>query len=119
MAAHTHDHSSVTEQVVVPADKAKIKKIWMTTLYLGVATGFEFLFAFALDSGFLKTSIFVLLTFLKTFYIVGEFMHLKYEVKTLIWSIAMPVLFICWLILSMLMEGTSVEHLRTWVHLWF
>ena len=114
--AHNEHHSEVQ---ILPPDKAKIKKIWMTTLYLGLATGVEFIAAFTMQSGTPKTILFVLLTFFKTFYIVGEFMHLKYEVKILIWSIVLPVTFICWFIGSMLTEGHSVEVLRTWASTWF
>ncbi len=116
--AHAHNEHT-TEIHVLPPDKAKIRKIWMTTLFLGLATGIEFIVAFLMDAGPIKTAIFVILTFYKTFYIVGEFMHLKYEVKTLIWSIIIPVSFICWFITAMLTEGHSVEVLRTWVMTWF
>ncbi len=116
--AHAHnDHTTPTQ--ILPPDKAKIRKIWMTTLYLGLATAVEFVAAFTMEAGALKTSLFVLLTFYKTFYIVGEFMHLKYEVKMLIWSIVLPVSFICWFITAMLAEGSSVEALRTWASTWF
>ncbi len=115
-----HAHNENIAQIqVIPPDKAKIRKIWMTTLYLGVATAIEFIIAFIIDAGPLKTSIFVILTFYKSFYIVGEFMHLKYEVKMLIWSIVLPVAFICWLITAMLAEGDSVFELRNWVMTWF
>jgi cytochrome c oxidase subunit 4 len=107
-----HEHSAVH---VLPKDKAKISKIWTTAGILAVVTAIEFILAFTVPRGITLTGIFVLLTFVKTFYIVGEFMHLKYEVKTLIWSIVLPTLFIMWLILSMLMEGNAVHILRTWV----
>jgi len=115
---HAHDNHA-TEVQVLPPDKAKIKKIWITTLYLGLATAVEFIAAFAMAPGLPKTSLFVLLTFFKTFYIVGEFMHLKYEVKTLIWSVIIPCAFICWFIGAMLKEGDSVVVLRNWVLTWF
>jgi cytochrome c oxidase subunit IV len=116
--AHAHNEHA-TEIQVAPPDKAKIKTIWLTTLYLAVATGIEFIAAFMMEAGLAKTSLFVLLTFFKTFFIVGEFMHLKYEVKILIGCIVMPVAFICWLIVAMLAEGHSIEVLRTWVATWF
>ena len=102
--AHAH-HDSAHGTEVLPKDPAKIKRLLMVTLYLGIATSIEFVLAFTMPRGALLTSIFVLLTFYKTFYIVGEFMHLKYEVKLLIWAIIAPVMFIMWLILAMLMEG--------------
>jgi cytochrome c oxidase subunit 4 len=116
---HGHNEHVTSSVQVLPPDKAKIKRIWMTTLYLGLATGVEFIAAFTMQGGPAKTILFVLLTFFKTFYIVGEFMHLKYEVKILIWAIIMPVSFICWFIGAMLTEGHSVEVLRVWVSTWY
>lgn len=113
--AHGHGHSDHGHVVnVLPPDKAKIRKIWVTALILAVVTGIEFIFAFTMGRGAFLTSIFVLLTFVKTFYIVGEFMHLKYEVKVLIWSIVLPMIFIVWLITSQLVEGDAIHQLRTW-----
>ena len=115
-----HAHNDHTAEItILPPDKAKIRRIWMTTLFLALATSVEFIVAFAMEAGAPKTAIFVILTFYKTFYIVGEFMHLRYEVKFLIWSIILPVSFICWLITAMLAEGQSVEVLRNWVLTWF
>ncbi|MGI9549576.1 MAG: cytochrome C oxidase subunit IV family protein [Aurantibacter sp.] len=94
--------------VVAPPNKAKIKKIWMTALLLGVVTSIEFVFAFTMAAGPLRTSIFVGLTLVKAFYIVSEFMHLKYEVKVLIWSILIPTIFVVWLLLALLIEGEAI-----------
>lgn len=114
---HAHHDEGHTVKVL-PKDTAKIRKIWITTAILGAVTGVEFIFAFAMEPGFAKTSIFVILTFVKTFYIVGEFMHLKYEVKTLIWCIVLPTMFIMWFIGSMLWEGGAIHELREWVLTW-
>jgi cytochrome c oxidase subunit IV len=113
--AHAHHHDNGHVMAVLPKDKAKIALIWKTALILAVVTGIEFVLAFTMERGAFLTSIFVLLTFVKTFYIVGEFMHLKYEVKVLIWSIVIPTLFIVWLIVAMLTEGDSILELREWV----
>ena|SRR5690606_40269847 len=113
MAHHGHsDHGHAV--AVQPPDKAKIRKIWMTALILGVVTAIEFAATAFIDRGNLLITFFVILTFVKTFYIVGEFMHLKYEVKVLIWSIVLPTIFIVWLITAMLVEGDSVFQLRDW-----
>ncbi len=95
-----------------PPDKAKIRRIWRTALFLAVVTGIEFLFAFTMDAGVLRTSIFIGLTLVKAFYIVSEFMHLKYEVKVLIWSILIPTIFIVWLLLALLIEGEAIFNIR-------
>jgi cytochrome c oxidase subunit IV len=114
MAHAHHGHGHVV--VVQPRDKARIAKIWKTAAILAIVTGIEFVLAFTMGRGHLLTSIFVILTFVKTFYIVGEFMHLKYEVKVLIWSIVIPMLFIMWLITAMLTEGNAIHELRDWWH---
>jgi cytochrome c oxidase subunit IV len=109
----SHHHDSESSNIAVqPRDSKKIKQILKVTYILGAVTAVEFLCAGIFQRGFALTTLFVLLTFVKTFYIVGEFMHLKYEVKTLIWSIVIPTLFIMWLILSLLMEGSSVFDFR-------
>ena len=68
----------------------------------------EFAFAFTLDHGPLKTSIFVLLTIVKAGYIVGEFMHLRHEVKVLFWSVLIPMIFIVWMLVAFVYEGSKI-----------
>lgn len=105
--------SEETNNIVVkPVDKERVKGIWMVALVLAVVTGIEFLFAFTMAPGTLRTSIFVGLTIVKAFYIVGEFMHLKHEAKVLIWSILIPMLFIVWLIIALLIEGNAIYDVR-------
>ncbi len=96
------------ELEVIPADKSKILKIWKVTGILFLATVIEFIFAFTLEAGSLKTSIFILLTVVKAFYIVGEFMHLSHESKSLIYSIVIPCVFVVWLIVALLIQGVAI-----------
>lgn len=98
--------------VVTPPDKDRIRRIWKVALILGIVTAIEFLFAFTMPRGVLLIAIFIGLTIVKAFYIVGEFMHLKHEVKVLIWSILVPVIFIIWLIIALLVEGNSILIVR-------
>ena len=100
---HYHDEHGVTE--VAPA---QTKAIWRTFYILSAVTGLEFLIAFTIHAGPLKTAIFVGMTIVKAFYIVGEFMHLKHEVKSLIWSILLPCMFVVWLLVALLMEGGAI-----------
>ncbi len=90
---------------VQPANKAKIRKIWKVALILAIVTSIEFLFAFTLPRGIMLTSIFIGLTIVKAYYIVSEFMHLGHEVKVLIWSILLPMIFVIWLIIALIVEG--------------
>jgi len=103
----------IKTHVVGPPDTAKIKKIWRVALILGIVTFIEFVFAFTMDAGVLRTSIFIGLTIVKAAYIVGEFMHLKYEVKVLMWSILLPMLFVVWLILALVYyEGGAILEMK-------
>jgi len=94
--------------VVKPVDKSKVRKIWKIAIILGIVTSIEFLLAFTMPRGVLLYIIFVGLTLVKAFYIVSEFMHLKYEVKSLIWSILLPTILAIWLIVALLAEGDAV-----------
>ena len=96
---------------IPPPDKAKIKKLWTIALYLFILTVVEFAIAFGMPYTWkgLKIAIFVGMTIVKAFYIVGEFMHLKHEVKILGWSIILPMVFILWLILALVYyEGGAI-----------
>ena len=101
-------HAEELNVQVIPADKGKIWKIWKTAIMLAVITLVEFAFAFTMSRGTTLTIIFIVLTIAKAFFIVGEFMHLKHEAKSLIWSILLPVIFLCWLILAMKIEGNEI-----------
>ncbi|WP_345268130.1 cytochrome C oxidase subunit IV family protein [Nibrella viscosa] len=86
--------------------------IWRTFWILAGITALEFLIAFTMPAGTLRIAIFCGMTIVKAFYIVGEFMHLKHEVKSLIWSILLPCLFVVWLLVALLVEGGSIFGLR-------
>jgi cytochrome c oxidase subunit IV len=103
---HTHDHGSTD------GGAAQRKQIWKVFFILSAITALEFLIAFTLSAGTLKVAIFVGMTIVKAFYIVGEFMHLKHEVKSLIWSILIPCIFVVWLLLALMLEGGSIFNLR-------
>lgn len=100
------------------AEGASAKQaIIRTALILSGLTAFEFVIAFtkqyyAAWTGLSQSTVttlvvllFVILTIFKAFYIVAEFMHLRHEVKRLIWVIGVPFVFIIWLIIGMMMEG--------------
>jgi cytochrome c oxidase subunit 4 len=94
--------------VVIPPNKEKIKKLWTVAgIMLGI-TIVEFIIAFTMLHGPLKTTFFVILTIFKAGYIVGEFMHLKYEVKVLFWSVLIPMSFIVWMLVAFVYEGSKI-----------
>ena len=56
--------------------------------------------------------LFILMSGVKAFFIVGEFMHLKYELRALIISVLAPCLFLIWFVIAFMMEGNSWLHMR-------
>jgi len=56
--------------------------------------------------------IFVIGTLAKAFFIVAEFMHLKYEIRNLIMSIAVPAMLFIWFLTAFLWDGNSYKNLR-------
>ena len=93
---------------VKPVNKKKVNKLLKIALILGIVTAIEFVLAYTMPRGYLLYAVFVGLTIVKAYYIVSEFMHLKYEVKSLIWSILLPTIFVIWLIVALLAEGGYV-----------
>ncbi|WP_114783375.1 cytochrome C oxidase subunit IV family protein [Botryobacter ruber] len=98
---HSHDYENTGE-----LPKPQTKAIWKTFIILVVLTAIEFVFAFMMDAGTLRNSIFIILTVFKAFFIVSEFMHLKHEAKALIWSILLPTALIAWLMVALISEGS-------------
>lgn len=99
---------SKTTLKVVPRDEQKIRKIWKTALILLLITMGEFVLAFTIDRGILLYTIYMLLTIWKAKYIIMEFMHLKEEVKILMYSIIVPLIFLVWLTLVLMQEGVDM-----------
>lgn len=91
---------------------AQRKQIWKVFIILSVLTGLEFVIAFTMAHSTLRIAIFVGMTVVKAFYIVAEFMHLKHETKSLIWSIMIPVIFVVWLLLALILEGGAIFEAR-------
>ena len=94
--------------------KAIRKKVWFVTILLSVITTVEVAMGIILSNkdasywDFVKWS-FIILTIVKAFYIVMEFMHLGHENKTLRRLIIIPyVFFIIYMIFLIIMEGFKV-----------
>jgi len=109
--AHSDDTPQVT---VLPPDTAKIKKLWTVAGILGVITLIEFGVAFGIPHEMkdLRVWTFILMTIVKAAYIVGEFMHLRYEAKVLIWSIIIPMVFVVWMLVAFVYEGMAIADVR-------
>jgi len=107
MAAQTQTLAAPGERI-----KPQTKEIWRTFWILLVATAIEFIIAFTFAHGLFRISIFLGLTVIKAFYIVGNFMHLRHETKGLIWAIIIPTVFVMWAIAVFLTEGTAIHAVR-------
>ncbi len=103
------EHSHEPQVTVLPPNKEKIKKLWTVAGILGIITAIEFAIAFSVPHGTFKTLIFVVMTIVKAGYIVGEFMHLKYEAKVLFWSILIPMIFVVWMLVAFVYEGMKIS----------
>ncbi len=108
--SNSHDSSHDTNQGIIAPPQTKA--IWRTFYILLVATLLEFAIAFGVppEMKLTRIMIFVIMTIFKAFFIVGEFMHLKHEVKTLIWMVLVPTGFIVWLLIALVYEGGHHPH---------
>lgn len=106
----SHENKSALE--VIPRNEEKIKKIWKTAGILLILTSIEFVFAFTMDRGILLYLIFIGLTIWKAKYIMMEFMHLGEEAKPLFYSIIVPLIFLVWLVIALMREGTDIFLMR-------
>jgi cytochrome c oxidase subunit IV len=90
------------------AHKANVRHILTVTAILAGITLVEFALAFMMAPGMARNMLFIIMTLVKAFYIVAEFMHLRTEVKTLIYAIILPLAFVVWLIVALLAEGSFI-----------
>ncbi len=96
---------------VKPVNKAKVRNFIRVMLILAVVTFMEFVIAFTVPAESFKWSrivVFILLTIVKAYYIVSEFMHLGHERKPLKLSIVLPMLFVAFLIFIMIYQGDAI-----------
>ncbi len=57
----------------------------------------------------------IVLSLYKAYYIIGDFMHMKYEVRGLAMTVLLPTLLLVWAIIAFLQEGGSWGKRREWV----
>ncbi len=61
---------------------------------------------------FIMYSLMITMSFYKAFYIVFEFMHMRYEVPGLVRSVLMPTLLLIWAVIAFFSEGNTWYHWR-------
>ena len=104
MAANATDETLPAGEIAKP----NTAWIWKTFFILVGITAVEFVFVFLMEPSTLRNSIFIVLTIMKAFFIVAEFMHLKHETKGLIWTILVPMSLLVWLLVALVTEGSYV-----------
>lgn len=98
-----------------------VKLIIKTTVYLSVITVVEVIAAVSLTDWFtangmllVLNAFYIIMSLAKAFFIVSVFMHLKFEIKYLAITILVPMTFLLFAVMTLLAEGTSWLHMRTY-----
>ena len=102
-----HEHVS-HESVEKAHSGLNTKVIWKVFWILLGVTVFEVSISFTSIPHTILIWTFVLLTLVKAYFIVGFFMHLKFEKIPMIYSLILPFLLIVYLIFIALYEGTAL-----------
>ncbi|SMO38867.1 cytochrome C oxidase subunit IV family protein [Solitalea koreensis] len=100
-AAHHEEHGSMGKGL-----------IWKVFFILLGITVVEFIIALGISNEVMpqhiKNVVYIILTLAKAAYIVAYFMHLKFERVGLILGIILPILFIMYFIVLMMIEGNAL-----------
>jgi cytochrome c oxidase subunit IV len=94
------------------------KEIIRVTIILTVLTIIELALGFGMvgmEDGFLKhfiKGLIIILMLMKAFYIIAYFMHLKHELRSLILTLAVPLIILSWAIIAFLADGHSFNQLK-------
>ena len=84
------------------------KVIWKVFWILLIVTIFEVSISFSSISRNVLLYIFIALTIVKAYYIVGYFMHLRFEKVPMQYTLLLPFLLIIYLIFIAIYEGTAL-----------
>lgn len=108
------EHIEHIEHTESPKDMKA--QIWKTFWILFAFTVIDIVLYFFLISyhSMIKNWLFIVLGVVKAYYIVGVFMHMKFERKTLMYIIIIPMVFVVFFITLMIIEGDYTNILR-WV----
>jgi len=96
--------------------KSQVSAVWKATLWLSIITIVEVAGALIWiwwlypDGGgprWFLNMMFAMASVLKAYFIVAEFMHVKYETRALALTILGPLMFLIWFIIAFLWEGAE------------
>ena len=94
--SHAHDHEAAKKEVW--------KIFWLLLIVTVVEVAVALIFGGILPKAVLS-AFFVILSLLKAVYIVGVFMHMKYETTSLKLTTLLPIALLIWAIIALLYEG--------------
>lgn len=108
------EHTEHLEHTETPKDMKS--QIWKTFWILFAFTIVDIILYFILLSNhsMMKNWVFIILGIVKAYYIVGIFMHMKFERKSLMYMIVIPMVFVIFLVALMIIEGDFTGLLR-WI----
>jgi len=101
--------------------KSQKSAVWRATIILSVVTiaeiGLALLHFYEIEpfSHLPKSGLsflMIVLSLLKAFFIVGEFMHIKYEVRALALTILVPLVFLVYGVVMFMWEGSLWKTMR-------
>lgn len=106
------EHTEHLEHTETPKDMKS--QIWKTFWILFAFTIIDIVLYFMLLSNhsMIKNWVFIILGVVKAYYIVGVFMHMKFERKVLMYTIVLPMIFVVFLVTLMIIEGDYTNLLR-------
>lgn len=101
---HSHEHTSTVKREIPKANTGHIwRTFWILLAITIVEVGVGMFHL--LPKGIMLNVFFIVLTLVKAFYIVAEFMHLGHEVKFLAYCIVLPMAFLMWFLVVGVAEG--------------
>ena len=98
--------------------KSQVRAVWMATLIMAVVTILEVGIALLVHYNYPEfprmalNLMFIFMSLAKAYFIIAEFMHVKYETRALALTIMGPTLFLIWFIIAFLWEGSAWLNLR-------
>jgi cytochrome c oxidase subunit IV len=96
-----------------PIVKSLMRVFWILLVITLVEIAMAFLHYFThFPPRMLLNAIFIGLTIVKAFYIIGEFMHLRHEVRNLILTFLIPLILLVWAIIAFMWDGSSWQSMR-------
>jgi hypothetical protein len=98
--------------------KTQVAAVWRVTIILTIVTIAEvsmalFYFYFLHHKGkSILNLLFILMSIWKAYFIIGEFMHLRYEKRAFMMSLGIPLVFLVWAIIAFAWEGIAWYHMK-------